>query len=379
MKIISNTIQNTKSFYERNEKAIDAGVFFGGFFFDIFTLGRIDDTFNILQQLIYITLLGFLIVYEVRIEVLKQKISPRLEKVWQYRRIPIHFFLGSLLSVYTLFFFKSGSFITSFLFLLIIASLMVLNELPFIQNLGTFVRVVIHSLCLGSFWAINFPLILGFIGWIPFLLAMTLSAAISMAVYKILLRSHKLPIEATTSKNPIDKLTPLQRSYLLPSIGTYVFFFLFYVFGFVPPVPLSIDYIGIYHKIEKREDKYELYYTRPKWKFWQNGDQTFYAQPGDKINCFVQIYAPKNFHDQIFLKWYYDDPKIGWQTWDSIPLTISGGRETGFRGFGTKQNFQPGDWQVRAVTSDQREIGRINFTVEAEDPTDTRQSQIDVF
>ncbi len=374
-----NRVERAKTFYGRNEHLLDASMFVAGFIFDIVTLSSIDDIFTLVQQLVYLLLLGSLIAYEVQIEVLKKNLHPKLNKIWPYRGLIIHFFLGSLLNTYILFFFKSGSFISSFLFIFIVVALILLNELPFIRNLGAYIRVILFSLCLSSFWSIVFPLVIGFIHWLLFVLALLMSALISICIYKILNRTPSPVIENLSPKNPLHRLSVLQRHYLLPSLGTYSFFFLFYIFGLVPPVPLSIQYMGVYHKIEKKADKYELYYTRPRWKFWQNGDQSFEAQPGDKIYFFASIFAPTQFRDQIFLKWYYDDPKNGWQTWDSIPLTISGGRQEGFRGFGTKQNYTPGNWQVRVLTNDQREIGRLSFTIEAVPASDTTLYFIDYY
>ena len=49
---------------------------------------------------------------------------------------------------------------------------------------------------------------------------------------------------------------------------------------------------------------------------------------------------------------------------DGIPISIVGGREQGFRGYGVKANHQPGEWKVQVETVDDREIGRIYFDVE---------------
>ena len=54
----------------------------------------------------------------------------------------------------------------------------------------------------------------------------------------------------------------------------------------------------------------------------------------------------------------------GWALQDTIPIGILGGREQGFRGYGTKTRFQPGSWKVQIETTDAREIGRIYFSVE---------------
>lgn len=352
-------------FYQNNEIKVDIGAFLAGFFFDIFTLGRVDDTFNIVQQFVYLGVLLALILGEIKYEIQKVDLPTWLSKVWNYRNFATHFFLGSLLSVYTIFYFKSASFLSSFLFIIIIVGLMILNELPFVRNLGMFVRVSLWSLCFSSFLAVHTPTLFGFIGWIPFSFSMIAASTLTFFVFKRIRLSF-----------PNQEI--LKKNFLIPSLSTYAVFLVFYVLKFTPPVPLSLEYAGIYHKVEKPNNEFHLSYTRSKWLFWQNGDQTFLAQPGDRIYCFVAVFAPTNFKDQVFLKWYYDEPRAGWTLYDTIPLSISGGRERGFRGYGVKTKFTAGDWYVRVVTSDDREIGRISFTVENEALTDTRKYEIDV-
>ena len=46
------------------------------------------------------------------------------------------------------------------------------------------------------------------------------------------------------------------------------------------------------------------------------------------------------------------------------PSISSAGAQQGFRGYGFKSNYQPGDWKVEVETTDGREIGRIYFVVE---------------
>ena len=70
------------------------------------------------------------------------------------------------------------------LFLFIIIALMILNELPFVQNLGAFVRAILLTLCTGSFFAITIPILFGFVGRIPFLLAMILGGGLTFLLYK---------------------------------------------------------------------------------------------------------------------------------------------------------------------------------------------------
>ena len=51
-----------------------------------------------------------------------------------------------------------------------------------------------------------------------------------------------------------------------------------------------------------------------------------------------------------------------------MPLAVVGGRDEGFRAESVKSRYMPGRWRVRVETSDERELGRIDFTV-IEDPS----------
>jgi hypothetical protein len=69
------------------------------------------------------------------------------------------------------------------------------------------------------------------------------------------------------------------------------------------------------------------------------------------------------------MRWQWKDPARGWVTHDTIPIRILGGREQGFRGYGVKSNYQPGDWKVQVETLDGREIGRVYFDLVAVPPS----------
>jgi hypothetical protein len=61
------------------------------------------------------------------------------------------------------------------------------------------------------------------------------------------------------------------------------------------------------------------------------------------------------------MRWHWKDDARGWTLQDSIPVRIVGGREQGFRGYGVKSNYRPGQWKVQVETTDGREIGRVYF------------------
>lgn len=154
----------------------------------------------------------------------------------------------------------------------------------------------------------------------------------------------------------------LKANVLRPVLGVHLFFLIGYYFALIPPVPVAVKKIGVYYNVSKENGDYIGDHLNPAWKFWSKGSQDFQYRAGDKVMVLMSVFSPARFEDKVFLKWYWNSPK-GWVQQDSIPLTILGGREEGFRGFGEKSNYTAGDWRVEVETSDGREVGRINFSV----------------
>lgn len=342
--------QSWTHYYEANEALFGTLIFVGGFLFDVFTLSDVDDPLTMIQQAVYLLLIGTFIYFET-LESLKSWSVPRwLQKIWVIREIAMHFLLGSLLSLYSLFFFKSASVATSFVFLIVMAALLVANEFPQLQKRGPLVRWALWTLCLLSYLQILLPIALGYVGWLPFLLAWLVTTAALGGVYWLMTRGMK-------------EFLPESRRLLWPSGAALVVFLVLYIFKMVPPVPIALKDIGIYHKVEKVGDQYILTFEKPWWKFWHRGDQDFQARPGDVIYTYFAVSSPGRIQDRIKIRWMYKDPRAGWQRADAQEIQIRGGRGDGYRGFAFKRNFQEGDWRVQVETNDEREIGRLSFTV----------------
>lgn len=349
-------LEKAKQFYRDHEPACTVAFFVVGFLFDTLAVGRIDRFHNILHQAIYLGLCAFFISLEIR--ELHGAFAPprRLATAWLYHSGATHFMLGTLLNIYTLFYFKSASLSASFFFLLILAGLLAVNELRPFENSAVTMRMALFSLCLISYFTYLVPMLVGSIGILPFL-GSILFAAAAVAGLVWYLRRH-LP------EHPHVIFKHVQLPFAAVALG----FSILYFAKLIPPVPLSISSIGIYHDAARDGDEYVLTMTRPRWKFWQKGDQSFAARPGDKIHCFVSVFSPARFKERLQVRWLFKDPVSGWQESDVLPFEISGGRDGGFRGVTVKSRYQPGLWRVSVQTSDQRELGRIDFTV-AEDPS----------
>jgi hypothetical protein len=264
----------------------------------------------------------------------------------------VHFMLGTLLNAYALFYFKSASGWSAALFVVVIAALLLVNELPMFRRLGPVVLYALYSFCLTSYFAYLYPVLLGRMRWWMFLLAI----ATSMIPLLLLSRLH---FRVTASRWRV------LRQALLPSFGAQALLVVLFLLGLLPPVPLSLLEIGIYHDVARDPSGSYLLSRQPTpwWKPWTRDDSDFQARTGDRVYCFFRVFAPARFEDQVRVRWSYRESGRGWLPSDAVPIVVRGGRERGYAGYTYKQNWRPGEWRVAVETGDGREIGRHAFSV----------------
>lgn len=344
--------EDLREFAVRHGRWLSVGSFLSGFALRVLTIGRIDSAWNIVQQGMVIALLGFVLGLELLHSegLVDEPESPRLRLLWQFRLLIAQFFFGSLMSAYAIFYFKSASWLGLMVFLPLLAALMVLVETRRFRSGAAWLRVGVYAVCLGSYFGYLVPILVGHIGKTPFLIAMAAAASV-LALLFVWVRSAGL-----SGRNSL-------RGVLAPGMATLGVLTALYFLQLIPPVPLSLQHVGIYHGVEKVGASYRLLHERRWWKIWEFADQKFRARPGDQIYLFARIFAPRSFQDEIRVRWLRRHPRYGWVTWDVIPMTILGGREEGFRGYAYKANYEPGLWRVQIETVDGREVGRIQFRV----------------
>src|SRR5439155_500361 len=64
------------------------------------------------------------------------------------------------------------------------------------------------------------------------------------------------------------------RHAVVPALGVQALLLVLYVFRLIPPVPLSLMEIGIYHDVARQNDgAYRVSYVKPPWyRFWASDD-----------------------------------------------------------------------------------------------------------
>lgn len=391
-----------QAFREKHARA-EIVVFFSiGFIFDLATLDRIDSWLTLIQQALYLSILAGMLLLEQRHALGLFAPKGVVGKAWRFHEDAMHFFFGSLLSSYTLFYFKSASGFQAICFMFALIGLLLINELPRFRKLGPLMRFALFSLCLSSYLAYVIPVLVGHVNWWLFTIAIVIGSGVTTWLYK--------QIEKWGAQNPAA-IAPSSASYqaisanvrgrrlLYVALGVQVVFFALYLMRALPPVPLSLTYLGVFHNVTVAEEPlpvdpkkpppakvptkkvYLLEHERPSWKFWQKGDQSFKARPGDKAWVFLRVFAPRGYKDPIFVKWSYDDPKQGWRSMSAnrtrLTIYFAGNRDDGSATFAYYPDPKPGDWKAEVQTEDGRDIGEIHFTVSADNSGEPRVFTVD--
>ena len=361
------SLQQTREFVKRYSNVL---FFVAGFIFDVFTLIRIDSTLDLVYQSVYLGLITFILIRQVRYERGDWHPTGFVAKLWHHETEAIHFFYGGLLSAYVIFYFKSTTASRSLIFLLLTAILLFANEMPQVKKAGSKMRVGLHAFCMVSYLNYLIPVLVGRMGWWTFALAVLLTG---LSSYWLVQHLEKLYHRTASPLGPKDPSIP-KLALGWPPAMVLIAVVTLYAFKWIPPVPLSMQYGGVYHQIEKENDKYRLIYPKPPWYlFWQKDSHRFLARPCDSISCFVRIFAPRRFTHQVYMRWSFKNPVSGkYQYADRMALSINGGRGEGYRGYGTKSNYEPGQWRVEIETEDGRMIGAVPFTVITDPNTEPR-------
>ena len=180
---------SAQEFVHRHKRWEPIVFFIAGFAFDATLLHRIDDPLMLIHQAIYLSLCAAIIAWDLfgdvdRAELPAERsgrIPAFFKKVWSYREGVLHFMLGTLLNVYTIFYFKSGTILSSLIFLALLASLLFLNEARPVSIPKHMLRNALFGLCLISYLNVVVSIVAGSIGLLVFVAALGVAAVIHSA------------------------------------------------------------------------------------------------------------------------------------------------------------------------------------------------------
>ena len=155
------------------------------------------------------------------------------------------------------------------------------------------------------------------------------------------------------------------RTISLIVAAIFIIFNGLYFSNIIPPVPLSLKSIGIYHSVLKYSsgDYLVTYEPGPWYEFWQDTAPTFTYTVGDSAYCFSSVYAPAALNTPVEHVWeWYNPGTKSWEEMARVSFDIAGGRPDGYRGFSEFPLSSTGQWRCNVETASGALIGRTTFT-----------------
>jgi hypothetical protein len=136
-----------------------------------------------------------------------------------------------------------------------------------------------------------------------------------------------------------------------------------YFLRLIPPVPLSLKAIGVYHSLERNGAGYYGAFERASWwQFWSRTSHTYHTQVGEPATCFSSIFAPTGLMTPIVHHWFrWDAAAHGWVSVARITFPITGGRTGGYYGYSVVALSSLGRWRCDVETISGALIGRSVF------------------
>jgi len=335
--------------------------FLFGVSYDTLTLTRIDRLQDNLLLLIYVLLLGVLIVLTGRLGIEPAPDRAHLAALspfarWMLRARPyypmaVQFLLGGLFSAYAIFYSRSATLTSSAIFFALLILVLIGNE--FLRDRLSSLRLLIslYALVCFAFFTFFLPVMTGLMNAAIFLSGAGLTAAVTFRVVHLIYRSNP-----ERSRREAVRVTAPAFALIGLLVG-------FYFLNWIPPVPLSMKFGGIYREVQRQGEHFLLTYDRKWYEIWKRSENPFPAN--EPIYCFTAVFAPVALDTTVYHHWYFRlDSSKPFTHADKIPIKISGGREGGYRAYTVKQRLDPGDWRVDVETEDGRIVGRVSVRVE---------------
>ena len=334
-----------------HETHLSAAAMVLGFIADNILFGRVD------HPLTHLVFLSYLVIAAASIALVHYLESGqgKAKRTWYRSTLPIvtQLMLGGLWSALLIFYSRSATLAASWPFLFVLGAIFLGNEIFKKYHDQLVFNTVLYFFGLYSYAIFALPLLTKQIGTGTFLLSDVVAVAI-FAIFMIFLRR-------------------LGRARVQESIWQIRFFAgivfilinLFYFTNILPPLPLALSGSGIYHTLEHRSTGYFVTTESQPWYVHLGFDPIMHLTPGETLYAYSAVFAPIDLNTKILHVWQWYDPSAKkWVTDFTIPFSISGGREGGYRVYSLRRAPQAGEWRVNIETDDGRLIGRLDFVVD---------------
>lgn len=327
-----------------------------GFILDNITLNRVDQLFDniILASYVVLAMVALLLLYASAAHKIQGKVG---EYARRYSPLLVQFAFGGLLSGMLIFYGRSGAWAQSWPFMIVILLAIYGNETIKDRAGRLIYNLAILFIGLFSYVVLVVPVLTGWMGpWIFVgcgLIALFVMYQFVQLLYRV-----------------VPNFMSMQMRSIVFTVGTiFVSFNFLYFTNVIPPIPLSLKEVGIYHSVVHFQEtgEYQLKYEEARW--WQpfkNSDDTYHPVSGDSVFCYAQVFAPTKLATDIVHVWERKNEETGdWDEHARLTYSIAGGRAGGFRGYTLINNFVDGKWRCSVETQRGQLLGREAFTIDS--------------
>ncbi len=330
-------------------------MFLLGFVGDFITLNRIDQTFDSMMLAFYVLLAmtSIILLYAGVADRCGDRMSAFFRR---WAPAIMQYAFGGLLSGMLIFYGRSSAFFESWPYILIILAAIYGNETIKNRESRLIYNLAIFFIGMFSYVVLITPVLLGKMSAFVFVGSGFLALFVMYWFFILLTKV-------------VPNFIHLQRRIVVFTIGLiYVGFNVLYFTNVIPPIPLALKQLGIYHSVvhHKTDSTYALTYEKPVWYLpLRKSDSTFHYAQGDAIFCFASVFAPTRLTNaNIYHHWEYYDPVSGaWQDHGRYAYAIQGGSDKGYRGYTQISNYREGKWRCTVETERGQALGRETFTV----------------
>ncbi len=368
---VLGTIQRVLNWLRKNERHISAPIFILGFITDLFTVAPLPVTSAVYLYGSYLVVAFFASIGAHYLFVRREEEGWFLRSLRVVLSLAAQFTVGGTLSGCLIFYTKSAALVASWPFVLILIVLFVGNEFLRKYREQLVFRNLVFFFGLYAFVIYALPTQLHTISASTFLE----STAVALGIYALYL----LCLALAGWHRFREHFWRTLAGALVIALAICASYF----GGAIPPLPLSLSQVGIYHSVTHQASGYVVQEeamnvnAETGWRGFLNDFrahtpweqlQVVHISPGESLSVFSSVFAPTSFSTAIIHKWEWYNPQIHrWQQRAEIVFSIQGGRDGGYRGYSTLSNLTPGKYRVSIETLSGQVIGQVMFVVQQVD------------
>lgn len=285
--------------------------------------------------------------------------APEKSERWRkYLPAATQFALGGLWSGFLVFYSRSASLTASWLFLGTLIAFLVGNEIFRKYHSRLVFAALLLFFATYSYAVFTVPVVTRTIGKLTFLA----SGAVAIVAFLLFLR--------LLSMLGRKRFAQARWKIVGGAAAIAAAMNLFYYTGILPPLPLALTRIGIFHSVKHTGTTYQAAAEATTPWNWISSlgfrAPVMHVAAGEPLSLYASVFAPIRLTTRITHRWeWYDQNRGRWLAQSVVSFPISGGRDGGYRAYTIKSHPRPGDWRVDIESEDGRLIGRMRFNVVA--------------